>query len=157
MEKEDIEEELYNIKYKKLSHVIYNILKECEESDENRKVTKLAKELIPNRNNLNIYSIYFKDNYKLNDIIFKRFEIPSKYVDIINVQGDGNCFFRCLSLIFFQKEDYHMFFRKYLYDYYIKNYNQVLENYTYIEYNNISYETKDYIPLIKKMQLMLEK
>ena len=70
----------------------------------------------------------------------------------INVHGDINCLFRCLTKIYFNKEDYYLFFRQYVFvfDYILKNYNDILQQFTYIEFNENLIETREYIPKITK-------
>ena len=50
-----------------------------------------------------------------------RNEILVKNMEAINVHGDGNCLFRRLNKIYFNKEDYYLFFRQYIFDYILKN------------------------------------
>ena len=83
-------------------------------------------------------------------LVMNRNEIPAKYIESINVGGDGNCLFRCMSLIYFDKEDYHIFLCSYLYDYILQNYNKILEAFTYTEYKGQSVEIEEYIPKIKE-------
>ncbi len=94
------------------------------------------------------------NNNLLTDIILNRNEIPAKYIETINVQGDGNCFFRCISMIYFGKEDYHIFLRTYLYDYFLKNYETKLTAFTYIVYNG---ELLLDLPLMKSFGPLIKK
>ena len=71
-------------------------------------------------------------------------------MEAINVHGDGNCLFRCLSKIYFNKEDYYLFFSQYVFDYILKHYIDILQQFTYIEYNGNLIETREYIPKITK-------
>ena len=75
-------------------------------------------------------------------------------IETINVQGDGNCFFRCISMIYFGKEDYHIFLRTYLYDYFLKNYETKLTAFTYIVYNG---ELLLDLPLMKSFGPLIKK
>jgi len=100
-------------------------------------VYKLSEQLKPNRNdiNININKQMNINNNLFTDIILNRNEIPAKYIDTINVQGDGNCFFRCISMIYFGKEDYHIFLSTYLYNYILKNYETIFTSFIYNVYN----------------------
>ena len=111
-------------KFKKMENAIIDILNECSDSNENKNVSYLQKELIPKINNLSINKEFIASNHELQDIIINRNEIPAKAIQSINVHGDGNCLFRCLSKIYFNNENYHLFFRKYIFDYILKNYTK---------------------------------
>ena len=51
-------------------------------------------------------------------------------------------------MIYFGKEDFHIFLRTYLYDYILKNYETILNSFTYTFYNGEPIKIEDYIPKI---------
>ena len=59
------------------------------------------------------------------------------------------CFFRSISTFFTNSEEYNLFFRNLLYDYIRVNFEELIAEYPYIYYNDISINLDDYIPLIK--------
>lgn len=59
--------------------------------------------------------------------LFQKEIIFKDEVNINNIDGDGNCFFRNLSLFFTNDENYHHFFREILFIYMDKN-NIIYEN-----------------------------
>lgn len=51
-------------------------------------MSKLSGQLKPNRNDININKKMIINNNLLTDIILNRNEIPVKYIETINIQGE---------------------------------------------------------------------
>ena len=60
-------------KFKKMENAIIDILNECSDSNENKNVSYLQKELIPKINNLSINKEFIASNHELQDIIITVF------------------------------------------------------------------------------------
>lgn len=90
--------------------------------------------------NLNNKFLYF-------NVINKKI-IEYQITKEIEIDGDGNCFFRNLSYFFTGTQEYYPFFRKILFLYINKNKEQIAIENPYIEFNNNLIEIENYIPKI---------
>ena len=91
-----------------------------------------------------------KKNKFLYHKVLKKEIIYKNEIIILNVIGDGNCYFRNLSLYFTNNENYHQFFRELLYIYINKNKEDIIKENPYHLYKDKLIKVIDYIPLIKK-------
>ena len=69
-------------------------------------------------------------------------------MDIIDVIGDGNCYFRNLSIFFTGNENFYSFFRNITYIYIDKNKNYIYKNCPQVLLNDNFIDLNQYIPLI---------
>ena len=96
------------------------------------------------------YCLQRKKNKFLYHKVLKKEIIYKNEIIILNVIGDGNCYFRNLSLYFTNNENYHIFFRELLYIYINKNKEDIIKENPYHLYKDKLIKVIDYIPLIKK-------
>ena len=104
-----------------------------------------------NRNlNIPIYiSFNLIFNKKENDNILKTLKIKEDSLIIQKIFGDGNCLFRSISYFLTGTEAYHVFMRNLLYNYIIKNYEEIITEFPYVYHNGSPVNTDEYIPLIQ--------
>ena len=55
-----------------------------------------------------------------------KYEINEKYFNIIDISGDDNCYYNCLSMFFYNSEKNHMNFRESIFEYISNNKNDFL-------------------------------
>ena len=59
--------------------------------------------------------------------------------------GDGNCFYRSLSFFFTNSQNYHDYFRNYIYNYIISNEEDIINEFPYINFNDKIININQYI------------
>ena len=96
------------------------------------------------------YCLQRKKNKFLYHKVLKKEIIYKNEIIILNVIGDGNCYFRNLSLYFTNNENYHIFFRELLYIYINKNKEDIIKENPFHLYKDKLIKVIDYIPLIVK-------
>ena len=123
----------------------------------------LEKEYMPpiiliekNSSNRNLNNIFYKilkeNNAMVNDEIqLKYLKIKESSIVIENIYRDGNCFFRAISFFFSGSEEYHIFFRKLIYNYINYHLEEILFRFPYVYFRGKTTETVEYIPYITKI------
>ena len=68
----------------------------------------------------------------------------------IYITPDGNCFFMNESIFYFDNEEYHLYFRNFVYNYINKHINDILINNNIVEHNNKIIDLEDYFRILNK-------
>ena len=114
--------------------------------------TEIIKNNEPNRKINYPYYLIFKNIFSTNnyDQILKNLRFNDDSLVSIDITGDGNCLYRSISYFLTGSQIYHLKIRKILYKYIINNFESILADYPYTNYNGRTMKIEDYIPLIEK-------
>ena len=137
-ENNDMNKEDYS---KIISHIKYS----------NFKISNYLNNLIPSNEELIETETYRKQNKYLYHYIINKEYLPKEYIEEIEINPDGNCFYNNLSYFYTGKEVYHRFFRMLIYIYIKENEDSIIINSPYILIDgDKNIDTDKYIENIKK-------
>ena len=89
-------------------------------------------------------------NNILYDKVINYLNLNSNEVRLIDVNKDGNCFYRVISYFLFANENYYNLIRLTLYDFIMNNSKSIINHNPYIDYFGKIYHFNDYVQFIKE-------